>query len=216
MTNFPTYIFILTFFVGCGQSTNAQITNDKIPTTVESFKYKDYIEYFSIIDTNYNIYKLPKNFKKPNKWKEEDKKRDAKYYVGYGNSYSEAFDLKNALNYIDTAKEFSQVCSAKSWCVKNYKAVLPFLVSRLSDKRKIGLTNTADLIIWDRIYTGDLKFYGHGGVIAEDLFTIAGRASWILNELTGEDFAIVHGYLTQEDAEKFKILWKEYIDKLKQ
>ena len=63
--------------------------------------------------------------------------------------------------------------------------------------------------------TGDLKFYGHGGVITEDLFTIAGRASWILNELTGEDFAIVHGNLTQFDAEKFKTLWTDYIDKLK-
>ncbi|MFN8308959.1 MAG: hypothetical protein U0T73_03255 [Chitinophagales bacterium] len=211
----PTYIFILTFFVACGQSTKPKISNDSIPTTLEISNGKDNYEYFSIVDTNYTIYKLPKNFEKPNKWKEEDKKRSAKYYVGYGNSYSNTFDLKNALSYIDTAKEFSQVCSVKSWCIDNYEQVFPFLVVKLSDKRKIGLTNTADLIIGDRMNTGDLKFYGHGGGMTEDIFTIAGRASWILNELTGEDFAIVHGNLTQQDAKWFKVLWAKYIDKLK-
>ncbi len=88
-------------------------------------------------------------------------------------------------------------------------------ISLFSGKRKIGLTNTADLIIGDRIASGDLEFYGHGGVITEDIFTIAGRACWILNQLTGENFALVHGDLSKQQAEKFKHLWTEYISKLK-
>ena len=83
-------------------------------------------------------------------------------------------------------------------------------------KKKVGLINTADLIIWDRISTGDLEFYGHGAGMQEDIFTIAGRASWILNELTGEEFAVVHGSLSDEQAEEYKRQWKGYIDKLKQ
>ena len=132
----------------------------------------------------------------------------------YGSSYPDTFDLQDALALIDTATDLS-FRSAKSWCIKNYKQAFPYLVARLSDKRKIGLKNTADLIIWDRIGTGDLQFYGHGGAITEDVFTVAGRASWILNQLTGEEFAVVHGNLTQEEAEKFKELWIKYVDKLK-
>lgn len=77
------------------------------------------------------------------------------------------------------------------------------------------MTNTADLIIWGRIVTGDLEFYGHGGIITEDIFTVAGRASWILNELTGESFAEVHVNLTEKQSEEFKKQWMRYIAKLK-
>ena len=49
----------------------------------------------------------------------------------------------------------------------------------------VGLTNSADVIIWERIESGELKFYGHGWVIEDDLFSVAGRASWPLKELTG-------------------------------
>lgn len=61
--------------------------------------------------------------------------------------------------------------------------------------------------------TGELKFYGHGGIIQEDLFTVAGRASWILNELTNEKFAVVHGNLTQQQSETFKEMWVDYLQK---
>jgi hypothetical protein len=71
------------------------------------------------------------------------------------------------------------------------------------------------LIIWERIGSGDLKFYGHGGGMQEDIFTIAGRASWILNELTGEEFAVVHCSMTEVQANEYKRLWTEYIIELK-
>lgn len=176
---------------------------------------RDKSVYFSIADSNFVLYQLPDSFKKPENWQKADKERSESQIEWYGNSYPDTFDLQDALAIIDTAIEFLQLRSAKSWCLKNYQAVFPYLVARLSDKRKIGLTNTADLIIWDRLGTGDLQFYGHGGVISEDLFTIAGRASWILNQITGEDFASVHSNLTEEMAVNYKKLWLEYLDKLK-
>ncbi len=119
------------------------------------------------------------------------------------------------MSIIDTETDFSKVGSAKSWCINNYQEAFGYLVARLTDKRKVGLTGTADLIIDDRMETNDLKSYGHGGVIFEDIFTISGRASWILNQLTGENFAEVHGNLTKDEAKKFKLLWVKYIKKLK-
>jgi hypothetical protein len=157
---------------------------------------------------------LPNQFKKPVNWLKADENRKGVMGDWYVRPFPKDFTIEDALALIDTTTDMS-FGAAKSWCIKNYRQAFPYLVARLSDKRKIGLNHTADLIIWDRIGSGDLKFYGHGGVIEEDVFTIAGRASWILNELTGEKFAVVHGNLTAEQAVQFKQLWIEYIARLK-
>ncbi|MBL7725677.1 MAG: hypothetical protein JNK27_16130 [Chitinophagaceae bacterium] len=210
-----TYILIITSLYACRQDKHQGDQKEKSSSiTIELKKGKDTFQYFSFIDTNYYKYKFPVHFKKPDKWLYADKERMGMLGDWYGGSYSDTFDLPDALALIDTATDMS-FGSAKSWCIKNYKQSFPYLVTRLSDKRKIGLKYTADLIIWDRIASGDLEFYGHGGIIIEDVFTIAGRVSWILNQLTGESFAEVHGNLTKQDAEKYKQLWLEYLNKIK-
>lgn len=210
-----TICLILIIVYSCETSKpNTIETKNTLQASVELTQVRDTFQYFLIFDTNYSKYTLPKYFKKPKKWLTADKDRKEMSRDWYGGSYPDSFKLHNALALIDTATDLSFV-SAKSWCIKNYDQAFPYLIARLTDKRKIGLKNTADLIIWDRIGSGDLKFYGHGGIITEDIFTVAGRASWILNQLTGEEFAIVHGDLTQKQAEKFKTLWIEYIKKLK-
>jgi hypothetical protein len=180
-------------------------------------KVNDTFEYFTIVDSIRPSYTLPNNFVKPKKWKEMEKLREAGDFFGdwYGNPYPNTFTLSVALSIIDTETDFSQVGSAKSWCIDNYEQVFGHLVARLTNKQKIGLTGTADLIIDDRMETNDLQSYLHGGAIDEDIFTISGRASWILNQLTGENFAEVHGNLTKDEAIKFKLLWVKYIKKLK-
>lgn len=208
------YILILTSFCSCVQTTSTKKKVEQVPTTIELTTGLDTFKYFSIVDTNFSKYKLPDNFKKPEKWLKADEARKGMLGDWYGGSYDDTFNLQNALALIDTATDMS-FGSAKSWCIKNYQQAFPYLIARLSEKRKIALKNTADLIIWDRIASGDLKFYGHGSCITEDLFTVAGRASWILNQLTGENFAEVHGNLTPQDAEKFKKQWTEYINNLK-
>lgn len=176
---------------------------------------RDTFQYFSIIDTNYHKDKLPDNFKKSENWEKADKQRIEAYGNRRYNEYSDTLALQDVFAIIDTATQFSQIEFAKSWCIDNYQKSFPHLIARLSDKRKIGLTNTADLIIWERLGTGELEFYGHGSCIPEDIFTIAGRASWILNQLTGENFAVVHGNFTEKQSTEFKNLWLLYIDKLR-
>lgn len=173
----------------------------------------DTFHYFSIHDTSIKPYCLPDNFIKPEKWVAQENSRIE--YELYGRAYPDTFNLQDALGIIDTARNFETICSAKSWCLKNYQTVFPYLVTRLSIKQKVGLENTADLIIWERNGTGELEFYGHGGAIEEDIFTIAGRASWILNEMTGERFAVVHGNMSEIQALEFKKLWTSYINALK-
>ena len=206
MKNLIAFLFILGSAYSHAQDSTLMVP--EIPTGVDNN------EYFVIADTDYTLYRLPEKIIKPAKWLEMDKQRAESNFFYFTPYYSASMDLTTALSFIDSAKQFNQVLEGISWCIYHYDETFPFLVARLSNKTKIGLKNTADLIIWGRMDTGDLRFYGHGGVIREDLFTIAGRASAALNQITGESFAVVNPDLTKEAALNFKQLWLEYITKL--
>jgi hypothetical protein len=179
--------------------------------TVESIGFwkpvADTFSYFNHQDSTRTTYELRPSFKKPIAWIEAEKE-----YRFYSSMDTLGFSLNKVLALLDSAKNFWDLCAAKTWCFAHPYEVFPHLICRLSNKTKVGLTNTADLIIWDRIQTGELKFYGHGGGMQEDIFTVAGRASWILNWMTGEDFASVGIELTPSMAIKYQAEWVRYIE----
>jgi hypothetical protein len=168
-----------------------------VADTFPNFNHQDSLRY---------SYSLPPSFKKPTAWIEEQNE-----YRFYSSNDTVGFSLNSVLEIIDTEQEFWRLCAAKTWCFAHPSEVFPHLICRLSNKTKIGLVNTADLIIWDRIRSGELKFYGHGGGMQEDIFTIAGRASWILNWMTGESFASVGIELTPALAQEYQEAWVQYI-----
>lgn len=178
--------------------------------TVESIDFwkpvADTFPYFNHQDSLRASYSLPPSFKKPTAWIEEQHE-----YRFYSSSDTLGFTLDSVLQIIDTEKGFWRLCAAKTWCFAHPYEVFPHLICKLSNKTKIGLVNTADLIIWDRIRSGELKFYGHGGGMQEDIFTVAGRASWILNWMTGENFASVGIELTPALAREYQAAWVRYI-----
>ena len=178
--------------------------------TVESIDFwkpvADTFPYFNHQDSLRASYSLAPSFKKPTAWIEEQHE-----YRFYSSNDTVGFSLNSVLEIIDTEQEFWRLCAAKTWCFAHPYEVFPYLICRLSNKTKIGLANTADLIIWDRIRSGELKFYGHGGGMQEDIFTVAGRASWILNWMTGEDFASVGIEMTPNMAIKYQADWVRYI-----
>ena len=178
--------------------------------TVESIDFwkpvADTFSYFNHQDSARTTYELRPSFKKPIAWIEAEKE-----YRFYSSMDTLGFSLNKVLALLDSAKNFWDLCAAKTWCFAHPYEVFPHLICRLSNKTKVGLTNTADLIIWDRIQTGELKFYGHGGGMQEDIFTVAGRASWILNWMTGEEFASVGIEMTPIMAIKYQADWVRYI-----
>lgn len=203
-TNYHSMKNLLSVFVSVLIITSSQAQTDSLSSN------RDTLVYFTLLDTTLVKYQLPSAFEKPENWKK--KLSAGEWYPG---EFSDTMQLAEALDLIDNSDEFWSVCQAKSWCVKNYQRAFPYLVSRLSVKEKVGLTNTADLIIWCRLGTKDLRFYGHGGSISEDLFTVSGRASWILNEITGESFASVQCDMSEEESIEYKAQWVEYIRQLK-
>lgn len=132
------------------------------------------------------------------------KKDEEKY-----RSYTPEFILEQ----IDNNSDYHFTFIAKYWIAFNYESMIPELVKRITNRSEVGLKNTADLIIWERVQSGDLPFYGHGGVAFDDLFTVAGRANHLLKRITGRDFGSVSMYSTDRDLKKLQNRWVYWLMK---
>jgi hypothetical protein len=91
------------------------------------------------------------------------------------------------------------------------KELLPGLVAQLSDGSERKLTQTRRLIIWERITSGDLVFDGQGLQVADDLFTVAGRANWLLRTLTGKNFGTVTPRASKASLNALQAKWKQFL-----
>lgn len=121
---------------------------------------------------------------------------------------------KFMLNKLDHSKEYHYLFVAEYWMAYHYQEMLIPLIKRITNKKEIGLKNTADLLIDERIQSGDLKFYGHGRGVQDDLFTIAGRVNYLLKKITGENFGRVSMYSTPKDLKKLQNRWTYWLLKI--
>lgn len=115
------------------------------------------------------------------------------------------------LSKIDSDSNYHFLFVAELCTGAHYATMIPALIRRLTNKKEVGLVNTADLIIWERVQSGDLKFYGHGGIADDDLFTIAGRANHLLHKTTGLDFGRVSMYSAPHDLQKLQNRWAYWL-----
>lgn len=163
--------------------------------------------------------KLPEKFIKPDKWIYADT-----VPMVWEDFYCNDVLIKNltfatAMNLIDKNRNFCSLYSALIWCRKNYREAFPELIKRLTDSTNVGLEHYTDLNVVGRdefnkgnpISTGQKP----GIVINEDIFTIAGRASWILNSITGETFSSVRKGYNQQKLKNIEESWMIWIKELK-
>ncbi len=117
------------------------------------------------------------------------------------------------LKTITSDKDFWKIAKARYWCAKNLNDVIPSLIELIRNSKMVGLTGYADLIIWERIESKDLPFYGHGWVVPDDLFSVAGRASWLLRETTGQNFEPVSMKSTPEQLNQLSEAWRKWYER---
>jgi hypothetical protein len=122
-----------------------------------------------------------------------------------------AYDLALAKQRIERSKDFQNLFHIRFWSGQHPELIIPYLVDKLDDTSLVGLENSADLIIIDRILSKDLHFHGHGWRIDDDLFTVAGRASWLLREITGERFGAVKMKSTKAELADLKDRWSAWL-----
>jgi hypothetical protein len=92
---------------------------------------------------------------------------------------------------------------------KAEKTLQESLVGQLTDQTNCNLKSTSRLIIWERISSGEILFEGKGLCVADDLFTVAGRANWLLRNLTAKNFGYVRPKSSKEYLNALKQSWEE-------
>jgi hypothetical protein len=85
------------------------------------------------------------------------------------------------------------------------------LAAQLTDTAKADLKETGKLIIWERITTGEIAFEGRGYQISDDLFTVAGRANWMLRNTTKKNFGYVKPATTAEELAGLQQKWVRWL-----
>lgn len=159
---------------------------------------------------------FPKNAKLPDKFKKAIEEQTSEYNrLFYRDSAkTKHYPASFILDKIDSDKEYHYLFLAEYWIAFHYSDIIPELIKRITNKKEIGLVNSADLIIWERVQAKQMKFYGHGGSSNDDLFTIAGRANRLLTQITGEDFGHVSMYSTKEQLETLQKKWIGWLKSL--
>ena len=114
---------------------------------------------------------------------------------------------EEALSAVTSSSDFVMLMDVRYWVVEGHSDFINDLIPFLTDQTVTGLTNSADVIIFERIGSGNLGFYGHGWVVQDDLFQVAGRASWILSETTGMWFGSVSMTSTPDDLLALQDRW---------
>lgn len=160
--------------------------------------------------------KFPGNAKLPHKFqksiKEQTKEYDRLFYRD--SATTKHYSVPFILDKIDNDSNYHYIFIAEYWIAFHYKDIIPDLIKRLTNKKEVGLANSADLIIWERVQAKQMQFYGHGGISNDDLFTIAGRANRLLTEITGESFGHVSMYSTREQLATLQKKWIKWLKSL--
>lgn len=121
--------------------------------------------------------------------------------------YTPAF----VLDKIDNDSNYQYLHEASYWIVAHYREMIPELIQRIINKKEVGLSNAASLIIEERIESGQLKHYGEGDISQDDLFTISGRANRLLTQITGEDFGHVSMKSSPADLQLLQQKWISWL-----
>jgi hypothetical protein len=160
---------------------------------------------------------FPKLEKLPDSFQKSVDNQIKEYYRLFkkDSSTTNHYTVSFILDKIDSDSNYRYVFLAEFWSVFHYQDMIPELIERITDKTEIGLTNSADLIIWERVQAKQMQFWGHGGVSNDDLFTIAGRANRILTKVTGQNFGNVSMYSTKDQLTTLQKSWKMWLKELK-
>jgi hypothetical protein len=145
----------------------------------------------------------------------EEKKRDFYRIYSYDTITPKKQTTHFLLDKIENSKNYKYVFDANYLLAFNYPDMIPKLIDLIENNKEVGLINTADLIIWERMQNGDLESYGHGFIVNDDLFKVSGRANYLLKEITGEDFGIIGMNTTQTELEEIQDEWIKWFNKHK-
>lgn len=159
--------------------------------------------------------KFPADAKMSPKFKSAIAKQKAAYEDLMGwNTEIKSYTPAYMLNMIDSSPEYNYLYIAEYWIAYNYEVMIPELIKRVSNNTEIGLVETGDLVIPDRVTSGQMPYLGDGNIAEDDLFVIAGRANRLLTIITGENFGTVPVNASPMQLKALQEKWVEWFKTL--
>lgn len=127
-------------------------------------------------------------------------------------TYKPAFILDK----IDHEPSFDYLFRTSYWLVldSNYQKIIPELINRITDTSYVGLTDADDVVIWERVKTGEMKRNGIAFYVDDDLYIVAGRANWLLRRISGLDNGRVNIHPNPADLKIIKEKWMNWYKSL--
>jgi hypothetical protein len=117
-----------------------------------------------------------------------------------------------ALDIIARDSSYLSVVAAALYLLHQEGEGLRRLADLVADRRYVGLEKTFDLLIPVRADLGDLQDQGHGVTVWDDLFIVAGRANWVLEETTCRTFGSIDLFTKPTRLKLISSLWQRYLD----
>ena len=114
--------------------------------------------------------------------------------------------LQNNINAESWADAYLAVVGAS----QKKDSIIDKLVDQLDNASITKLKLTNRLIIWERILSDDIIFEGEGFQVNDDLFSVAGRANWILRNITKKNFGYIKPNSNGADLQALKNKWKQW------
>jgi len=159
--------------------------------------------------------KFPVNAKMSPQFKSAVEKQKVQFVNMMGwNTEIKANTTAFILDKIDNSPEYNYLYVAEYWIAYHYQEMIPELIKRVSNTTEVGLLESMDLVIPERVATGQMKSFGQGQVVEDDLFTVAGRANRLLKVITGEDFGNVQVNASPIQLKELQDKWVEWFRKL--
>ena len=164
-------------------------------------------------------YYLPAEFLKPQRWLNSDSIRqkfrtsdtDILITTVPSGRIPKQLDFLTQFNLHIRQSGLSSLRTLLNLSIAEYKNAFPYLVYFLTD------TSTANKVNFDGDPNkiNDFQFYKNHLLNSKNLNSVSTRVSFILNDLTGENFAIVRPNSTMAELKFYQNLWIEWINNLK-
>jgi hypothetical protein len=91
------------------------------------------------------------------------------------------------------------------------KEMLAALAAQITDRTATKLAQTRRLIVWQRVTSGEILFAGKGIHVDDDVFTVGGRANWLLRTVMKKNFGTVTRDSTKESLAELQARWNKLL-----
>lgn len=139
--------------------------------------------------------------------------KDIKNFSPYQYENAKSWNSKQIANMLENNTTWAQLFFLSYGARHRYNqgdtTIIKELIRLVRKNKVVPMTETYKLIIWERIYNGDMVFEGRGIIVDDDVFNVAGKANWILRYIYGVRFGLVKMNSTQFALDELARKWTE-------